>query len=125
MILDQAGGSWWIWNPRGDVLVSGKPTSSEAVIALAAGEDIVDDEAATTVHATKKRICVGTRGRIVDLDGNKAAAIYQDGNARARVLQRMYFPDAVLVELLNDGPWGSRGMTGELALRYFLPDKKG
>ena len=123
MILDQAGDSWWIWNPRGDVLVSGKPTAAEAVIALAAGEDSVDDDIdATTAHAEKKRIRVGTRGRIVDVDGNKAAALYQDGGARVRVLQRLYFPDTVLVELLNDGPWGSRGATGQVALRYFLPD---
>jgi hypothetical protein len=123
LLLDQAGGSWWIWNPRGDVLVSGKPTAAEAVIALAAGEDLVDDEDAATAHATK-RIRTGTRGRIVDVDGNKAAAIYQDGGARVRVLQRLYFPDAVLVELLNDGPWGARGATGQVALRYFLPDTR-
>ena len=124
LLLDQAGGSWWIWNPRGDVLVSGKPTASEAVIALAAGEDLVDNADETTAHAEKKLVRVGTRGRIVDVDGNKAAAFYQDGGARARVLQRLYFPDAVLVELLNDGPWGSRGTTGQIALRYFLPDTK-
>ena len=124
LILDQAGGSWWIWNPRGDVLVSGKPTAAEAVIALAAGEADIDDDAATTDHATKKRVRVGTRGRIVDVDGSKAAALYQDGGARVRVLQRLYFPDTVLVELLNDGPWGSRGATGQVALRYFLPDAR-
>ena len=123
LLLDQAGDSWWIWNPRGDVLVAGKPTAAEAVIALAAGEDTANDEV-DEAHATK-RVRVGTRGRIVDVDGNKAAAIYQDGGARVRVLQRLYFPDAVLVELLNDGPWGSRGATGQVALRYFLPDAKG
>lgn len=26
LLLDQAGGSWWIWDPRGEVLVAGKPT---------------------------------------------------------------------------------------------------
>lgn len=67
---------------------------------------------------------VGTRGRIVDVDGNKAAAFYEDAGARGRVTQRLYFPDAVVVELLNDGPWGPRGMTGHVELRYFLPDKK-
>jgi hypothetical protein len=121
LLLDQAGGSWWIWNPRGDVLVSGKPTATDAVIALAAGEDNDADDA--DAHSVR-RIRTGTRGRIVDVDGNKAAALYQDGNARVRVLQRLYFPDAVLVEVLNDGPWGSRGTTGQVALRYFLPDPK-
>lgn len=50
LLLDQAGGSWWIWDPRGEVLVSGKPTAAEAVIALEAG-DVEDNE---TAHATKK-----------------------------------------------------------------------
>ena len=56
LILDQAGGSWWIWDRRGDVLVSGKPTAGQAAIALAAGD--VDD-AATDVpshsHARKTK----------------------------------------------------------------------
>lgn len=69
-------------------------------------------------------IRIGTRGRIVDVDGNRAAAFYEDGGARARVLRRLYFPDAVVVELLNEGPWGPRGTTGEVALRYFLPDRR-
>jgi hypothetical protein len=38
LLLDQAGGSWWIWDKRGEVLVSGKPTAAAAVIALAAGD---------------------------------------------------------------------------------------
>jgi hypothetical protein len=50
LILDQAGGSWWIWDRRGEVLVSGKPTAAEAVVALEAG-DVEDNE---TAHATKK-----------------------------------------------------------------------
>lgn len=49
LVLDQAGGSWWIWDRRGEVLVSGKPTAAEAVIALAAG-----DVEETVAHATKK-----------------------------------------------------------------------
>jgi hypothetical protein len=44
LILDQAGGSWWIWDRRGEVLVSGKPTAAAAVIALAVGD--TEDEAA-------------------------------------------------------------------------------
>jgi hypothetical protein len=51
LILDQAGGSWWIWDPRGTVLVSGKPTAAEAVIALGTGDVEDTIEAA---HATKK-----------------------------------------------------------------------
>ena len=54
LLLDQAGGSWWIWNQRGDVLVSGKPTASEAVIALGVGQDL-DEEVTAHGHATKKK----------------------------------------------------------------------
>jgi hypothetical protein len=48
LILDEAGGAWWIWDPRGEVLVAGKPTKDAAVIALATGatdEDADDLEA--------------------------------------------------------------------------------
>jgi len=44
LILDQAGGSWWIWDRRGEVLVSGKPTATDAVIALAQGDTEDDNE---------------------------------------------------------------------------------
>lgn len=61
LILEQAGGSWWIWNSRGDVLVAGKPTAADAVIALAAGteeddaeEDQEDESLHSMSHATKK-----------------------------------------------------------------------
>ena len=43
LVLDQAGGSWWIWDPRGEVLVAGKPTKDAAVIALAAGDTEDED----------------------------------------------------------------------------------
>ena len=43
LLLDQAGGAWWIWDPRGEVLVSAKPTKDAAVIALAAGDTEDDD----------------------------------------------------------------------------------
>jgi hypothetical protein len=66
------------------------------------------------------RIRVGTRGRIVDVDGSRAAALF-DG-ARARVLQRLYRPDAVIVELLNEGPVWHRGQVGQLEIRYFIPE---
>jgi hypothetical protein len=51
LVVDQAGGSWWVWDRRGEVLVAGKPTRDAAVIALGAGdvEDEDDDE-----HARKK-----------------------------------------------------------------------
>src|SRR5574342_249936 len=58
LILDQAGGSWWIWSPRGDVLVSAKPTAAEAVIALAAGEgedeEGVGEDVPAHNHAVRK-----------------------------------------------------------------------
>ena len=56
LILDEAGGAWWIWNQRGDVLVSGKPTRAAAIIALALGEaDVEDDDIESHEHhATKK-----------------------------------------------------------------------
>ena len=78
-------------------------------------------EHAPTVHqefGVKTR--VGTRGRIVDVDGSRAAALFE--GARARVLQRLYFPDAVIVELLNEGPTWHRGQVGQLAIRYFIPE---
>jgi hypothetical protein len=59
LVLDEAGGAWWIWNRRGDVVVSGKPTRAEAVIALGAGEDVAEDDdddlATREHHATRKR----------------------------------------------------------------------
>lgn len=77
-------------------------------------------------EATAARIRKGTRGQIIDVDGNQQAAFF-DG-ARARVQQRLYRPDEVLVELLDDGPgWPGwtwhHGTTGAIPLRYFIPDK--
>jgi hypothetical protein len=58
LLLDEAGGAWWIWNPRGDVIVSGKPTKDAAIIALGVREDDVEDADLTTHahehHAKKK-----------------------------------------------------------------------
>jgi len=56
LVVDQAGGAWWIWDRRGDVLVAGKPTRDAAIIALGAG-DVEDDgaEAEENAHATKKK----------------------------------------------------------------------
>lgn len=66
---------------------------------------------------------VGTKGQIVNVDGSRAAELF--AGARAKVLQRLYRPDGVVVELLNDGPVWHRGQKGEIALRYFIPDKRG
>jgi hypothetical protein len=68
-------------------------------------------------------IRVGTKGRIVNVDGDRRAEFY-DG-VRAKVLERRYFPDAVIVELLDAGPLWKAGYKGEIALRYFVPDKRG
>ena len=34
LILDQAGGAWWVWDPKGAVLVIGRPTRFAAQLAL-------------------------------------------------------------------------------------------
>lgn len=68
-------------------------------------------------------IRAGTKGRIVNVDNDRRAEFY-DG-ARAKVLARRYFPDGVIVELLDDGPLWKKGYKGEIALRYFVPDKRG
>jgi hypothetical protein len=34
LMVDTAGGSWWVWDKHGKVLVIGKPTKTEAVIGL-------------------------------------------------------------------------------------------
>lgn len=39
LVVDEAGGAWWIWNKKGDVLVMGEPTKSAAINALAFGSD--------------------------------------------------------------------------------------
>jgi hypothetical protein len=47
LVVDQAGGSWWIWTKDGEVLVSGKRTQAAAITALAMGgtEDETDEPA--------------------------------------------------------------------------------
>lgn len=54
LVVDQAGGAWWIWDSRGDVLVTGKPTREAAIIALAAGDTEEDNEGVMDA-ATKKK----------------------------------------------------------------------
>jgi len=71
LLLDEAGGAWWIWDTRGDVVVIGKPTRDAAILALGGGdvEDDVEDDAPTAdAHATKKK--TGAR-----LDREIAAAL--------------------------------------------------
>ena len=83
------------------------------------------DQAATVAPAKQRtpntKIRVGMRGRIMNVDDNQAAALFE--GAQAQVLQRLYFPDTIIVELLNDGSTWHRGQVGQLAIRYFIPDR--
>ncbi len=38
LLVDMAGGSWWVWSPKGEVLVIGKPTRADALLALMRGD---------------------------------------------------------------------------------------
>jgi len=40
LIIDQAGSAWWVWNEHGQVLVVGRSTKQEAIVALGRGEEI-------------------------------------------------------------------------------------
>lgn len=73
-------------------------------------------------HENAKAVRVGTRGRIINPDNSPRANLLL--GAPVVVKQRLYFPDAVVVEVLDDGPYWKRGQSGELALRYFEPDRK-
>jgi hypothetical protein len=42
LVVDTAGGSWWVWDKRGTVLVIGKSTKTEAVVGLE--RDLVEEE---------------------------------------------------------------------------------
>lgn len=72
----------------------------------------------TEVH---EKIRAGTCGRIVNVDGRRDAALF-DG-ARAKVIQRLYFPDSVIIEILDDGATWHRGTVGEVPIRYFIPER--
>jgi hypothetical protein len=66
----------------------------------------------------------GTRGTIVNVDNDQRAAFFE--GATARVKERWYRPDMVVVELLDDGPgWPGgtwkKGTVGAVDLRYFIP----
>lgn len=43
LIVDTAGGGWWIWDQKGNVLVTGKDTKWDAINALAFGEEINEE----------------------------------------------------------------------------------
>lgn len=40
LIVDLAGGAWWVWDAKGEVLVIGRDTKSDAYKALAFGEEL-------------------------------------------------------------------------------------
>ena len=55
LLLDEAGGAWWVWDARGDVVVAAKPTRDAAILALGGGADAEDeDDAPLHDHARKK-----------------------------------------------------------------------
>ena len=43
LLVDTAGGSWWVWDPKGTVLVIGKPNKQEALLALMRGAPAGDE----------------------------------------------------------------------------------
>ena len=82
LLLDEAGGAWWIWNPRGDVVVSAKPTKDAAIIALAGGESDVedDDRESPGEHSTKKKSAARLDHEIAAaLAGSTSAADADEG----------------------------------------------
>lgn len=42
LIVDQAGGAWWVWDARGVVLVIGQDSKIKALAILAAGGNVDD-----------------------------------------------------------------------------------
>lgn len=71
LVVDEAGGAWWVWSPRGDVIVTGKPSREAAILALGGGEDDVEDETCDETcdhsdhHATSRYL------RITLVDGTR------------------------------------------------------
>lgn len=39
LIVDQAGGAWWVWDAKGNTLVCGESSKARALAALAAGDE--------------------------------------------------------------------------------------
>lgn len=50
LLVDTAGGSWWVWTPKGEVLVIGRNTYFLAVLALGRGE-LAEDEISEEIDA--------------------------------------------------------------------------
>jgi hypothetical protein len=44
LLVDTAGGSWWVWDAKGTVLVIGKTSKYMALKALALGDGDQDQE---------------------------------------------------------------------------------
>ena len=81
LLLDEAGGAWWVWDARGDVVVAGKPTRDAAIIAIGEGADADDDDGDVELHqhATKK---TGAQ-----LDRDIAQALARAPGAKKRLAQ--------------------------------------
>lgn len=39
LLLDEAGGAWWVWDPHGNVLVAGVASRAHALVVLDSGVD--------------------------------------------------------------------------------------
>ena len=63
LIVDEAGGAWWVWDKKGEVLVMAKPTKFDAIKALAFGDDDDEDEPATKSAAQLEREIAYELGR--------------------------------------------------------------
>jgi len=56
LIVDTAGGAWWVWTAKGEVLVVGKDTKPDAIYDLAMGDS------STTENPIGNKIHIGRRG---------------------------------------------------------------
>ena len=43
LLVDQAGGAWWVWDSKGTVLVIGEDSKVKALAALDTGEPLEED----------------------------------------------------------------------------------
>ena len=64
LIVDQAGGAWWVWDRNGEVLVIGKPTRDDAITALALGDEVDDEEDEELEEGRRKAIDVAIQKAI-------------------------------------------------------------
>jgi len=70
LLVDLAGGSWWVWDPKGEVLVIGKSTKLKALMALILGDpDVTEDEAGGNEEDEPFEITPFTLGRVILPDG--------------------------------------------------------